>query len=70
MTLEELGKQYEEQWKTLMEKIRILHKEAENLPPEKKLKLMRKIRSLLDSAILCRENAKHLTEYYKRSEHR
>jgi len=51
-----------------MDKIRILHKEAENLPPEKKLKLMRKIRSLLDSAILCRENAKHLIEYYKRSE--
>ncbi len=66
MTLKELGEEYNERWCALMEKIKRLREEAEKLCPERRRKMMRRISSLVDSAAICKNNAKKLIEYYER----
>ncbi len=68
MTIEELGKEYNAQWSAIMEKIKRMQEEAKLLSPEKRLKLMRRISSLADSALICKQAAKKLMNYYKEGE--
>ena len=68
MTIEELGGEYNAQWSAIMEKIKRMQEEAKTLCPEKRLKLMRRISSLADSALICKKAAKKLMNYYKEGE--
>lgn len=68
MTLEEMGNEYNEQWKALMERILQLRKNVEGLKPELKRKQLRRIYSLMDSAAVCKRSAEKLTNYYRRDE--
>ena len=68
MTLEEMGNEYNEQWKALMERILLLRKNVEGLKPELQRKQLRRINSLMDSAAVCKRCAEKLTNYYWRDE--
>lgn len=68
MTLEEMGNEYNEQWKVLMDRILQLRENAKGLKPELQRKQLRRINSLMDSAAVCKRCAEKLTNYYRRDE--
>lgn len=68
MTLQELGKEYLERHKILLERIEELKLQTKKLSPEKRRKLHNRIRSLAESAYYCKNQAEKLIDYYKRND--
>lgn len=68
VSLLELGQEYLSQAKVLHEKVKKLQELALELPPEKRLKMYKRIRSIWESAIECRRCAEQLCGYYERQE--
>lgn len=65
ISLLELGEQYLSQAKLLHEKVLKLQELAKDLPPERRLQMYKRIRSVWESAIECRRNAELLASYYE-----
>ena len=68
ISLLDLGQQYLSQAKVLYEKVHKLQELAKELPPEKRLKMYKRIRSVWESAVECRRCAEQLIGYYESSE--
>mgnify|MGYP003452490268 FL=1 len=68
LSLLELGQQYLSQAKVLYEKVEKLRQIADDLPPEKRLKMYKRIRSVWESAVECRNCARQLIGYYESRE--
>lgn len=67
MTLEQLGLEYMDRWKSIMERIKEISGQLSSLPPERRRKATKRLNSLLASAKSCKETADHLINYYKNS---
>ncbi len=67
-SLLDLGQEYLSQAKVLHEKVHKLQELARELPPEKRLKMYKRIRSVWESAIECRRCAEQLINYYEGSD--
>lgn len=65
MTLQELGNEYSKKADEIIEKVHSLRLQAEKLSPEYRRKLNRRIRSLYEDALNCKQTAKQLCSYYE-----
>lgn len=70
MTIEELGREYLKKADEIMQKVKLLRTAAEKLPPEKRRKFNKRIKSLFTNAVECKQTALKLCDYYKFSKER
>lgn len=68
MTLKEMGQEYVATADKLLLKVKELKEQAEQLSPEKRRRLNKRIRSLYEDALSCRYTAKQLFEYSEKTE--